>query len=139
MRYAFSLESAVDDCPEYLIPRGELLRLAGECGLQPVQIINFPEFYMKYRERPAYERLLSRMGVVGDRGEFLNEEEQEVAELYLVFAFKKIHEPTGWKSIEKDKQALPHQGEEKIESIEEGKDKKEDPELVEEDNEEKSE
>lgn len=86
----FTLEDAVEECPEYLIPISELDRLATTHNLRLEHATSFPDFYMKYRQYPEYERLLSRMGVVGHRGEFLSDEERAIAELYLVFCFRKL-------------------------------------------------
>lgn len=88
-RFFFSLEGAVEECPEYLIPMAELVRIAAPHGLHLEKILSFPDFYMYYREEGEYERLLRRMGVVGEDGSFLSEEERQVAELYLVFCFRK--------------------------------------------------
>lgn len=88
-RFFFSLEGAIEECPEYLIPMTELIRIAAPHGLFLEKVLSFPDFYMYYREQGEYERLLHRMGVVGDDGSFLSEAEREVAELYLIFCFRK--------------------------------------------------
>jgi mRNA (guanine-N7-)-methyltransferase len=90
VKYYFTLESAVEDCPEYLIPVEELTRLARKHGLEVVKIVSFPDFYMQYRREGEFEDMLHRMGVIGHDGNFLSEEERSVAELYLVFVFRKL-------------------------------------------------
>lgn len=89
VRYYFTLESAVEECPEYLIPMETLVPLARQHGLALEQVLSFPDAYMKYRQVPAFESLLHRMNVVGARDEFLSDEEREVAELYLIFCFRR--------------------------------------------------
>lgn len=89
VRYYFSLESAVEECPEYLIPLETLVPLARQYGLILEQALSLPDAYMKYRQVPTFEALLHRMNVIGPRGEFLSDEEREVAELYLIFCFRK--------------------------------------------------
>lgn len=79
----------MDECPEYLIPMDELIRLGEKYGLVLETCRTFPEMYMRYREDREYEALLHRMDVVSSDGTFLSEEEREVAELYIAFCFRK--------------------------------------------------
>ncbi|PJF17063.1 hypothetical protein PSACC_03130 [Paramicrosporidium saccamoebae] len=85
----FTLEDAVEKCPEFLIPMSKLKQLAHENGLVLERCMPFPEVYQRYCNDRDYGPLLRRMNVVGDRGEFLTDEERKVAELYLVFCFRK--------------------------------------------------
>lgn len=89
VRFYFTLESAVEECPEYLIPMPTLVEMAARHGLQVERTASFPDMYMRYRDSEPYSKLLWRMGVIGDDGGFLSEAEREVAELYLVFCFRK--------------------------------------------------
>jgi len=89
-KYYFSLEEAVDNCPEYLVPMAELIRLAKSVDLELLMQRSFPEMYQHYCDVPEYNKLLHRMHVIGDDGSFLSDEEREVAELYLAFAFRKL-------------------------------------------------
>jgi mRNA (guanine-N7-)-methyltransferase len=85
----FSLEDAVEECPEFLIPMSKLTQLAQENGLVLERCMSFPEVYQRYCKDHDYGPLLRKMNVVGVRGEFLSDEERDVAELYLVFCFRK--------------------------------------------------
>lgn len=90
VRYYFTLEDSVEDCPEFLIPMDVLQSLAERNNLVLESIIPLNEFYTKYHSHPKYETLLHRMEVVGRDGSFLSEEERQIAELYLTFCFRKV-------------------------------------------------
>jgi len=59
IQYYYYLEDSVGSqktdglvyVPEYLIPIAVLIKLASEYGLEPVEILNFHEFYEKYYEK----------------------------------------------------------------------------------------
>lgn len=90
VRYYFTLEDSVEDCPEFLIPMDVLQVLAEQNSLVLESIMPFNDFYTKYQEYSKYETLLHRMEVVGRDGSFLSEDEREIAELYLTFCFRKV-------------------------------------------------
>ncbi len=93
VRYTFTLEDAVEACPEFLVPLAVLTRIAARHGLVVHEILPFADFYGKYSRVPKYERQLHRMHVVSPDGAFLTDEERAVAELYIVFCFRKVRGP----------------------------------------------
>lgn len=66
-----------------------LTGLAKSHNLQLQMCLSFPDFYMSRKDHPHYSNLLRYMNVLGRDGSFLSPEEQEVAELYVAFCFRK--------------------------------------------------
>lgn len=98
-KYNFSLWGALEDCPEFLIPLEMLEDIAKVSGLRLEAALPFKDFFERYSQRPEYEFLLRKMRVVGplgnmgtdaDPNEFLSQVEEEIAELYLAFCFRKM-------------------------------------------------
>jgi mRNA (guanine-N7-)-methyltransferase len=65
-------------------------RLAAEYGLQPVFKETFHSLFELFSQHPDYSAMLSRMGVVNEANESeLTEEQWEIADVYVAFAFVK--------------------------------------------------
>lgn len=90
-RYRFTLEDAVEDVPEYLVPKPVLVALAEAEGLTLVRWTNFVDFFGDEMARNL--ELLKRMKVLQPPDFRLTEAEWEVAYLYSVFAFQKAAPP----------------------------------------------
>lgn len=101
-KYNFSLWGSLEDCPEFLIPLSLLEKVALSKGMRLEAALPFKEFFERYSQRPEYEFLLRKMRVVGplqgevvdgksDANEFLSKVEEEIAELYLAFCFRKTN------------------------------------------------
>ncbi|KAJ1917041.1 mRNA cap guanine-N7 methyltransferase [Tieghemiomyces parasiticus] len=89
-RYRFTLEDAVDDCPEYLVHFPTFERMAAEYGLQLIFQKPFHEYYQSLLGNQDAVNTLYSMGVVTDDGATMSRDEWEAAGLYLAFAFRKI-------------------------------------------------
>eukprot|EP01095_Lingulamoeba_sp_RSL-Kostka_P003424 TRINITY_DN143_c4_g1_i1.p1 TRINITY_DN143_c4_g1~~TRINITY_DN143_c4_g1_i1.p1 ORF type:complete len:397 (+),score=123.44 TRINITY_DN143_c4_g1_i1:133-1323(+) len=87
--YLFSLESAVDNCPEYLVNFKLFTEIAKEYGLEIIEHLSFHDFFRKYRKNQKYLDLLYRMRVLNEEGS-ISKEEWEAIGIYKTFTFKKI-------------------------------------------------
>lgn len=89
IRYNFTLDANVEDCPEYLVHFPMLEELAREYELELVLLKNFHDFYTEFNSDlyPEFRELCGRMGVQ-DGGMSLDE--WDAIFLYTAFAFKKI-------------------------------------------------
>ncbi|KAI8927961.1 guanine-N(7)-methyltransferase domain-containing protein [Entophlyctis helioformis] len=85
--YRFVLADAIDDCPEYMIQRPTLERLAQEQGMRLVYWKPFHEFYDE--ECLNNVDLLQRMNVFDDQGT-ISPEQWEAVGIYTAFAFQKV-------------------------------------------------
>ena len=83
-KYFFSLQDAIDDCPEYLVHPQTFITLAAEYNLDLVQHEPFHQFYAKHVDRAQFHSLLTRM-----RADNISMEEWEAIGIYSVFAFRK--------------------------------------------------
>lgn len=86
--YFFSLQDAVEDCPEYLVHPRVLTQLAAECGLELVLHQTFEEFYDRQVNTGENRKLLQTM-----RADDIGEQEWEAICVYSVFAFRKRGAP----------------------------------------------
>jgi mRNA (guanine-N7-)-methyltransferase len=89
IRYAFTLDSNVEDCPEYLVHFPALEELAREYELELVLLSNFHSFFTEFNsdKYAEFRELCGRMGVLdGD----MSLDEWDAVYLYTAFAFKKI-------------------------------------------------
>lgn len=92
LRYMFTLDSAVENVPEWLVPKAVLVSLAEAEGLQLVRWANFHDFFEE--ESGPQMDLLHRMRVFQAESDFRHTEaEWEVSYLYTVFAFQKVAPP----------------------------------------------
>jgi mRNA (guanine-N7-)-methyltransferase len=97
IRYRFTLDENVEDCPEYLVHFPTFERIAKEYGLALLLHMNFHAFvdaFALQAEAPArYRELFQRMKVLDPEGGTISPEEWDAAYLYMVFAFRKLGEP----------------------------------------------
>jgi mRNA (guanine-N7-)-methyltransferase len=88
VRYNFTLEGAVDDCPEFLVHFGTLVALARDEGLELVYCDNFLDFFGRHRAAEGGAALADRLRL-WEGGEFpLNQ--WEGSGVYLAFMFQKV-------------------------------------------------
>ncbi len=85
-RYTFTLQDAIDACPEYTVPMHTLKTLAASVGLKLELVLNFHQVYTRFSQ--GARALMQRMGCFDARGQ-LPAEQWAVAELYLAFVFRK--------------------------------------------------
>ncbi|ORY01003.1 guanine-N(7)-methyltransferase [Basidiobolus meristosporus CBS 931.73] len=88
-KYWFTLEDAIDNCPEYLVHFPTFEKLAKEYGLELIKKRKFHHLYKDALENEEFTNLLHRMNVVDER-ESITKEEWEAAGIYLAFAFRKM-------------------------------------------------
>lgn len=88
IRYVFTLDQNIEDCPEYLVHFPLLQTLALEYDLELVFLKNFHDFYTEFNSDlyGDFQGLCARMGVQ-DGGMSLDE--WDAIYLYTAFAFKK--------------------------------------------------
>jgi mRNA (guanine-N7-)-methyltransferase len=89
IRYNFTLDENVEDCPEFLVHFPSLEELAREYELELVLLSNFHSFYSEFNSEkyPEFQELCLRMNVQdGD----MSLDEWDAIYLYTTFAFKKI-------------------------------------------------
>lgn len=91
IRYNFSLDSNVEDCPEYLVHFPSFQELAKEYQLELILYCNFHEFYNEFTsgEYKDFRDLFQRMGVLDEQGT-ISPDEWDAIYLYVAFAFKKV-------------------------------------------------
>lgn len=89
IRYNFTLDQNVEDCPEYLVHFPMLEAVAQEYELELVLLKNFHDFYTEFNSDmySEFQDLCGRMGVQ-DGGMSLDE--WDAIYLYTAFAFKKV-------------------------------------------------
>lgn len=104
IRYNFTLDANVEDCPEYLVHFPSFQRLAKEYNLELILYCNFHEFYNEFtsEEYGDYRDLFQRMGVLDDQGT-ISPDEWDAIYLYVAFAFKKIGDTNPGVSVDKMK------------------------------------
>lgn len=92
IRYSFTLDENVDDCPEYMVHFPLLEEVAKEYELELVLLRNFHDFYAEFcgEDYDEFRALFARMGVAD--GQMLLDEWDAIF-LYTAFAFKKIGDP----------------------------------------------
>ncbi|CAN8063444.1 unnamed protein product [Agarophyton chilense] len=90
VRYNFSLDQSVEDCPEYLVHFPSFERLAAEYGLELVLLSNFHDFFVEFTkdEYPEYLNLLFSMNVLDETGS-IEPNQWDAIYLYTAFAFKR--------------------------------------------------
>jgi len=87
IRYRFSLQEAVEDCEEFLVPFAMLVKLAERCGLVLESRHNFTDLFAA--EWRTNKQLLDKMRVLPEHGA-IADAEWEVAHSYLAFAFRRL-------------------------------------------------
>ncbi|OSX74444.1 hypothetical protein BU14_0289s0023 [Porphyra umbilicalis] len=89
IRYTFTLDTSVEDCPEYLVHFPSFEKLAVEYGLELLLLQNFHHFFKEYSASGSpYSDLLVRMRVLDETGT-MSADQWDAAYLYTVFAFRK--------------------------------------------------
>ena len=111
LQYTFTLQDAVTDCDEWMVPKSSFAELAEEYGLELVEWRNFHEFVhgklgsgneneneggampkpgeIQGGKGAAHALWRQSMGGKGVKDATLSEDEWEAAYLYTVFAFRK--------------------------------------------------
>lgn len=90
IRYFFTLDQNVEDCPEYLVHFPSFEKLALEYDLELVMLCNFHDFFQNFvsDEHLHFRDLFFDMNVVNDNGT-MSAEEWDAIYLYTAFAFRK--------------------------------------------------
>mmetsp|Transcript_16364 Transcript_16364/g.63873 ORF Transcript_16364/g.63873 Transcript_16364/m.63873 type:complete len:374 (-) Transcript_16364:45-1166(-) len=92
--YRFTLDGAVQDCPEYLVHKRVLVDLAAEFGMEIELFERSHLFFEERRKDSHYGKLITRMQALDDRimpgYQTISADEWEGIDLYMVFAFKKV-------------------------------------------------
>lgn len=83
IQYEFHLEDAVDHCPEWLVPFGEMKRLAAEYGLELVSRKNFHTFVHDHAQ--DISELMQKLGGSGS----ISPDEWDCVSIYMTFVFQK--------------------------------------------------
>ena len=94
VRYSFTLDESVEDCPEYLVHFPTFEAIASEYGLELVMLSNFHKFFREFSSEkyPRFRDLLLSMKVLNVEGT-IPVEQWDAIYLYTAFAFKKKGEP----------------------------------------------
>lgn len=90
IRYFFTLDQNVEDCPEYLVHFPSFEKLALEYDLELMMLCNFHDFFKNFvcDEHPQFRDLFFNMNVVNENGT-MSAEEWDAIYLYTAFAFRK--------------------------------------------------
>lgn len=102
IRYNFTLDQNVEDCPEYLVHFPTFAKLAGEYELELILLNNFHDFYNEFSSERygEYRSLFQRMRILNDEGT-ISLDEWDSIYLYTAFVFKKRGKPSLGLSREK--------------------------------------
>lgn len=94
IRYTFSLDQSVVDCPEYVVHFPTFRELALQYDLELVMRQNFHDFFTEFSSEryPEYQRLLGTMNVVDENGT-ISPDQWDAIYLYTAFAFRKKGAP----------------------------------------------
>lgn len=90
IRYSFTLDQSVEDCPEYLVHFPSFVELAAEYDLEMVMHANFHDFFKEFTsdQYENYRRLIYTMNVVDEQGT-ISPDQWDAIYLYTAFAFKR--------------------------------------------------
>jgi len=88
IKYYFNLDDAIEQCPEFLVHIPTLSRIAEEYGLSLESETNFHHFFVKEFDKQGNRKLLTRMGVLNEKGT-IPVEDWEIASLYVILVFRK--------------------------------------------------
>lgn len=90
VKYNFTLDNRVDDCPEFLVHFPTFAKLAEEYDLELQLLCNFHDFYSEFTkdEYPEYRDLFYRRNSGNEHGR-ISADEWDAIYLYTAFAFKK--------------------------------------------------
>eukprot|EP00188_Purpureofilum_apyrenoidigerum_P003696 Plantae.Rhodophyta-Purpureofilum_apyrenoidigerum.ctg3922.p1 GENE.Plantae.Rhodophyta-Purpureofilum_apyrenoidigerum.ctg3922~~Plantae.Rhodophyta-Purpureofilum_apyrenoidigerum.ctg3922.p1 ORF type:complete len:327 (-),score=56.75 Plantae.Rhodophyta-Purpureofilum_apyrenoidigerum.ctg3922:302-1282(-) len=87
IRYRFTLDENVDDCPEFLVHFPSFMKLAAEYDLKLKLLMNFHDFYQEFTKEDRFMELFTRMNVTAQGGMTLDE--WDAIYLYTAFVFQK--------------------------------------------------
>lgn len=79
IRYEFTLQDAVDSCPEYIVPFSVFRRLCEEQGMEFILEAPLPQFYDNFAQVPEYQQLLDRMNIMTDEDLAMCQDERDIA------------------------------------------------------------
>ena len=88
-QYYFSLQDAVDDCPEYIVPWGAFVQLFTEAGFELVLKKSFDKMYQDGVKDPQSRELFMRMMKMGVDEKVMEDELWEVCSFYMAFVLRK--------------------------------------------------
>lgn len=91
IRYFFTLDQSVEECPEFLVHFPTFKKLAAEYDLSLVMLSNFHDFFTEFSDENSYanyHRLLFSMKAVDQHGT-ISPDEWDAIYLYTAFAFRK--------------------------------------------------
>jgi mRNA (guanine-N7-)-methyltransferase len=100
-RYNFFLKDAVENVPEYLVHFPTLVSLCNEYGMELVYEKRFHEFYVEHKTKKNI-KLMEKMSVFDQSGS-MPQNNWEIAEIYMTFAFRK----QGTVSADDSKESFP--------------------------------
>jgi mRNA (guanine-N7-)-methyltransferase len=91
IRYNFTLDANVEDCPEYLVHFPSLQELARDYELELVLLSNFHDFYSEFsgEKYGEFRDLFRQMRVLDENGT-ISADEWDAIYIYTAFAFRKI-------------------------------------------------
>lgn len=94
IRYFFTLDQNVEDCPEFLVHFPSFKALALEYDLELFLNCNFHDFYTEFTSEnyPDFRNLFRTMNVVDETGT-MSADEWDAIYLYAAFAFRRKGEP----------------------------------------------
>lgn len=94
IRYFFTLDQRVEDCPEFLVHFPSFQALALEFDLELFMLCNFHDFYAEFAsdKHPEFKKLFENMNVVDENGT-MSPDEWDAIYLYTAFAFRKKGTP----------------------------------------------
>lgn len=116
IRYLFTLDQNVEDCPEFLVHFPTFEQLALEYDLELLMQCNFHDFYKEFTadNYDEYRNLFRNMKVVDETGT-MSPDEWDAIYLYTAFAFRKKGEPSaGAPPSQVDTKAWPSVSDEEI-------------------------
>ncbi len=94
-KYTFHLESAIDECPEFLVHPTVMDSIARSYGLRVIINESFPEFYTRKVRDPEWESLAFRMNVWNPEGTISNDEWDVIGKSFPPF-FQPTHNPNSF-------------------------------------------
>lgn len=109
IRYSFTLDQSVEECPEFLVHFPTFEKLAAEYDLKLVMHSNFHDFFTEFSDENSYanyHRLLFSMRAVDQHGT-ISPDEWDAIYLYTAFAFRKNSASTQPAPVVQDASSVP--------------------------------
>lgn len=106
IRYHFTLDQSVEDCPEYLVHFPSFVELAKEFDLELMLLCNFHDFFIEFAsdDYPDFRKALFHMNVLDESGT-MPPDEWDAIYLYTAFAFRKRGDPQQRAPLSADRQS----------------------------------